>query len=263
MAARFADATFVKVDTEQTPANAELAQQAGISSYPTFHYYIGGTKVHEASGANATAIENAVRKYSAQAAAAPAGGGSAGAGSSGSAASAAGAGAGALTQRVMAALSALRGAVSEEDFRVAVRTLLTFVRNIADNPTDPKYRKVRTGNSAYQTRIARHGSLGTACMLAFGFEALTENGESTLVITAAAANNPELRVVKSQLEAAMGMGPGVAAAPAAPAATPPAAAAPGGFGGMPGLGAMGGMGGMGGDPAARAAEMMQDPEMMK
>lgn len=196
LAGRFADVTFVKVDTEQTPQNAQLAQLQNIAAYPTFHFYVAGQKVHEFSGASASQIESGIRRFK------PAPGSSASSSASTSSGSASGRH-GTLTSRVMSALNNLRAHCSTEDFIVAVRTLLTFVRNVTDHPTESRYRRVRTGNNAYQSRVARHGTYGTECMHAFGFESRNEDGEHYLVLSEPAACNPDLRKVKSQLEAAM------------------------------------------------------------
>lgn len=202
LAVRFSDVSFITIETDQTPQNSRFAEREGISAYPTFHFYVARHKVHEFSGANASQIEASIRRFRPTSISSGAGTSSSASTSSVSSSSSSAA-AGSLTSRVMAALGALRSHCSEQDFIVAVRTLLTFVRNVVDHPHDPKYQRVRTGNNAYQSRVARHGRYGTECMLAFGFESITENGEQFLVLPASVAINPELRRVKSQLEAAM------------------------------------------------------------
>eukprot|EP00741_Cyanophora_paradoxa_P010786 tig00020539_g10428.t1 len=46
--AQFADVVFLKVDVDEC---AELAQAQGVSCMPTFHFWKGGKKVDEFSGA--------------------------------------------------------------------------------------------------------------------------------------------------------------------------------------------------------------------
>jgi thiol-disulfide isomerase/thioredoxin len=261
LAGRFADVTFVKVDTEQTPANGQLAQDLAITAFPTFQYYVAGQKVHEFSGANASQIEAGIRRVKPVVSTARTSTGAQGSGATSSAETLAG--------RVMAALNALKPNCSNDDFVVAVRTLLVFVRNITDHPSDAKYRRVRTGNSAYQSRIARHGSRGVACMRAFGFEERNEDGDAYLVISESAANNPELDLVRQQLESAMqaaGVQPDgpSGAAPATAAADMNMARAAGEMTGNPWAGGMpGGPPGMPQMDPALLQELMADPSLQQ
>ena len=39
---------------------------------------------------------------------------------------------------------------------VAVKTLLAYAENVLKAPTDPKFRRIRTANTAFQTRVAAH-----------------------------------------------------------------------------------------------------------
>jgi thiol-disulfide isomerase/thioredoxin len=260
LAGRFADVTFVKVDTEQTPPNTLLAQELAISAYPTFQYYVSGRKVHEVSGANASQIEAGIRQFKPVPSSVRSSTISQGLSGASSTVG--------LTSRVMAALNSLKRNCTGDDFVVAVRTLLVFVRNITDHPSDPKYRRVRTANSAYQSRIARHGAHGVACMRAFGFEARTEDGDDYLILSEAAANNPELRVVKLQLETAMqaaGVAPDSGGlATATSTATPNAAGAAGGMAANPWAGAIqGGLPPMPSMDPALLQELMTDPALQQ
>lgn len=259
LATRFADVTFVKIDTEASPANAQLASQRGITAYPTFHYYVNGSCVHQFSGANATRIEDSIKQYRAVAIS-EAGGLSQASGSASSSAtpSAREPGSqGPLGARVFAALNNLKNSCPPAEFVVAVRTLLTFVRNVVDHPGQAKYRKVRTANTVFQNRLASKVG-GMECMNAFGFEPATEGADAYLILSESAANHPELTTVKAQLERALSsldgtsMPSGATAIPgAAPRAQP--GRTPVVPGGLPGMGGMGSM-----DPAL-AQEMMNDP----
>eukprot|EP00178_Gracilaria_changii_P011440 TRINITY_DN325_c0_g1_i1.p1 TRINITY_DN325_c0_g1~~TRINITY_DN325_c0_g1_i1.p1 ORF type:complete len:787 (+),score=161.72 TRINITY_DN325_c0_g1_i1:72-2432(+) len=270
LATRFSDVTFVKVDTEATPANAELASLSGISAYPTFHYYINSRCVHSFSGANATNIESGVRTYRTQVS--PSTTASA---STGSRSSAGPSPPGQLTRNVFRALTTLKQNCSQQDFIVAVRTLLTFVRNVVNNPGQGKYRKVRTGNSTFQTRLASKPG-GTDAMLAFGFQSVQENGEPFLILSEEAAANPELSTINTQLEQALAAAGG-AAAPTPPSSQPRTAPAPSpgtgsannmGFNplaGMMGGGVPPGLANMMGDEATQSlvTQMLADPNFMQ
>ena len=49
LAEEMTDVVFVKVDVDE---NAEVAEECGIQSMPTFQFYKSGEKVHEFSGAS-------------------------------------------------------------------------------------------------------------------------------------------------------------------------------------------------------------------
>lgn len=269
LATRYSDVTFVKVDTEKTPGNAQLAAEKGISAYPTFHFYVSGVLVHQFPGANATKIENGIKKGRLMITKANVSQAASGSGNpSGSR----------LTQRVLEALRSLSANCSQQEFVVASRTLLAYVRNVVEHPGDPKYRKVRTANNTFQTRIGNRVG-GMECMRAFGFESVQESGETFLVLEESAATNPELLVVKQQLETALSQasGSGPSNASTTTPRTNPTPRAPGGVGGGNGMQGVtgGGMGGTGfpqfpgapgGMPNVDPAlfnEMMNDPGFMQ
>ncbi|KAF7869755.1 hypothetical protein EAF04_004539 [Stromatinia cepivora] len=52
-------AHFVKIDVDEVP---EVAQELGIRAMPTFLIFKGEEKIAEVVGANAVALENAIRK---------------------------------------------------------------------------------------------------------------------------------------------------------------------------------------------------------
>lgn len=271
LASRFSDVTFIKVDTEASPANAQLAAENQITAYPTFHFILNRSVKHSFSGSNATAIEASIKKYRVMVTSK-----SSGTQNSSTAGSSSGA-LGPIATRVMASLTTLHRNLPMSDFVVAVRTLLKFVRNIVENPGMEKYRKVRTANSTYQSRLGSKQG-GTNCMRAFGFKDVLENGENFLVISAETAEDPELRTVMSQLESALesatansstapqGSGEANAAAPTGPNPTDFRALA-GGLAGMlggDGGGVPGGVGPMRGAGSADAmADLIQDPSFQQ
>lgn len=269
LATRFSTVTFIKVDTEETAANAQLAAEYSISAYPTFHFVINRRVVHSFSGANATAIENNIRKYrvmvESQENSADVSSSSAGASRAGSS----GGGQGSISPRVMSSLLTLRQNLTMSEFVVAVRTLLTFVRNVVNNPALEKYRKVRTANSTFQNRLGSKQG-GMECMRAFGFQEVTENGERFLVMSAQAAAEPDLRTVMGQLESALEQAGGGTATQSTPTpTTAPAGTGMGhdagdllGAGGPVGLRGMFG-GGAGGMPNEAMWQLMQDPSFQQ
>lgn len=200
LASRFSDVTFVKVDTEASSENRQLTSESGIAGYPTFHFYINSKCVHSFSGANATLIENSVRKYRTQVSPSTSVPASSSAGASRS--SVGPSPPGALTRNVLTALTTLKRHCTQQEFIVAVRTLLTFVRNVVNHPGEAKYCKVRTANQTFQTRLASKPG-GSDAMRAFGFEQVNENGERFLVLPELAAANPELSTINTQLEQAL------------------------------------------------------------
>ncbi|ORY72559.1 thioredoxin-like protein [Leucosporidium creatinivorum] len=58
---QYRDVTFCKVDVD---AAADIAKEYSIRAMPTFTFHKGGAKVDEVKGANAAAIEAALRKHS-------------------------------------------------------------------------------------------------------------------------------------------------------------------------------------------------------
>lgn len=200
LANRFSDVTFVKIDTEASSENMQLTSESGITGYPTFHFYINSKCIHSFSGASATLIENNVRKYRTQVTPSSSVPASSSAGASRS--SVGPSPPGELTRNVLTALTTLKRHCTPQQFTVAVRTLLTFVRNVVNNPGEAKYRKVRTANQTFQTRLASKPG-GSDAMRAFGFEAATENGERFLILSEQAAANPELSTISTQLEQAL------------------------------------------------------------
>lgn len=273
LATRFSDVTFITVDTEASPGNAQLAAENQISAYPTFHFILNHVVKFAFSGANASTIESNIKTYRAMVTSKDS--------SSQSAASSSTSrgNLGPIATRVMASLTALHSNLPMSDFIIAVRTLLTFVQNIVANPGMEKYRKVRTGNSTFQTRLGSKRG-GMDCMRAFGFKDMTENGDNFLVISAEAAEDPELRTVMSQLQSALDSAAGNSSTPTntntanTPGGRPldtqfrslerDLAGALGGDG-QGGMGGMPGMPGMAGGAATYGAmaELMHDPSFQQ
>ncbi|KAA8493058.1 Thioredoxin H2-1 [Porphyridium purpureum] len=282
--------SFVSVNSEASPANAQLARTAGVRGYPTFHAYRNFHKLGELVGANPQQLQHFIEQHAHSSTDQPAvvqapsvhpsssvpAPVSASAPGSSSLPQSPGASV-SMTQRVMAALRMLKAAcATPSEFQVAAETLITFVRNVETNPGEPKFRRIKLSNAAFQRRLA-HRAGGIECVRAFGFEESLdpETNERVLVMPEASARNPELGTVRRQLEAAV-----AAAAPAGHAGTG-APTAPGmgssnsSFGGtfpaMPSSTPPGmpqpppaAMGALMGDPSFRnlANELMSDPSAM-
>jgi len=69
---KYPDVVFLKVNAE---ANRDIAEKCNIRSYPTFHFYVNGTKVDQLSGANSQKLENMVVSLKATATGVPTFGG--------------------------------------------------------------------------------------------------------------------------------------------------------------------------------------------
>eukprot|EP00658_Telonema_sp_P-2_P056897 TRINITY_DN4535_c0_g1_i3.p1 TRINITY_DN4535_c0_g1~~TRINITY_DN4535_c0_g1_i3.p1 ORF type:complete len:310 (+),score=89.80 TRINITY_DN4535_c0_g1_i3:101-1030(+) len=79
-----------------------------------------------------------------------------------------------------AQLQKLKAGTTPEAFQVAIKTLLTFARNVEAHPQDEKYRKIMVSNSAFQKRVTNHPG-GLECVKAIGF---VQNAEGdALVLT--------------------------------------------------------------------------------
>jgi len=114
--------------------------------------------------------------------------------------------------RLQAGLQKLRINVTPEAYAVALKTLLTFVKNVENHPQDDKYRKIQMSNTAFQKRLASHPG-GLECVQAIGF-AMNEEGDA-LVLTPTAKAWEQLVAAGRELEAAQ-QPSGNSSAPAAP-----------------------------------------------
>lgn len=64
MSDTYPNVVFLKVIGDATPEGSKLMKREGVRSVPSFHYFVGGEKVDVVNGANAEAIESAIKKYS-------------------------------------------------------------------------------------------------------------------------------------------------------------------------------------------------------
>lgn len=60
---KYPDAVFLKVIGDATPTASQLMKREGVRSVPSFHYFKDGKKVDVVNGANADAIEAAIKKH--------------------------------------------------------------------------------------------------------------------------------------------------------------------------------------------------------
>lgn len=75
----------------------------------------------------------------------------------------------------------------EERLR-AVETIGKYLQNVLENPDEPKYRKIRLGNKAFQERV-ESAKGGREFLTSVGFQSVTEGGEQFLVLSDEAAND--------------------------------------------------------------------------
>mmetsp|Transcript_23558 Transcript_23558/g.51026 ORF Transcript_23558/g.51026 Transcript_23558/m.51026 type:complete len:146 (+) Transcript_23558:153-590(+) len=59
----YPDSVFIKVIGDATPDASKLMKREGVRSVPSFHYFKSGEKVEVVNGANAEAIEAAIKKH--------------------------------------------------------------------------------------------------------------------------------------------------------------------------------------------------------
>ncbi|KAL3797310.1 hypothetical protein ACHAW5_011306 [Stephanodiscus triporus] len=59
----YPDSVFIKVIGDATPDASKLMKREGVRSVPSFHYFKNGEKVDVVNGANAEAIEAAIKKH--------------------------------------------------------------------------------------------------------------------------------------------------------------------------------------------------------
>ena len=60
----YPDAVFLKVIGDATPDASNLMKREGVRSVPSFHYFKDGERVSVVNGANAEAIESAIKEFS-------------------------------------------------------------------------------------------------------------------------------------------------------------------------------------------------------
>ncbi|KAL3760480.1 hypothetical protein ACHAWU_004918 [Discostella pseudostelligera] len=59
----YPNSVFIKVIGDATPDASKLMKREGVRSVPSFHYFKNGEKVDVVNGANAEAIEAAIKKH--------------------------------------------------------------------------------------------------------------------------------------------------------------------------------------------------------
>ena len=253
---------FVAVDSQASAANANLAREAAVRAFPTFHLYLNLRRVGEMVGADVAHLTKLVALHAASAAATrPVPVTSTSAATTRPAAPATSTSAAETREMqaaIVAALTTLRASTPNQDeFVTTTKTLLAFVANVLNHPGEASHRRVRTINAKYALKLGRYDG-GAAAMEAFGFRREGTGDDEMLVMSEAAANHPGLPAMKALLEQAIPVSRGGAsAASAAPAPTPtqfPSFSNAGGFGGS---GAFGGAGAFpGGLPDPTAAQRM-------
>ncbi|KAL7480538.1 hypothetical protein ACHAW6_006227 [Cyclotella cf. meneghiniana] len=60
---KYTDTLFIKVIGDASPDASKLMKREGVRSVPSFHYFKNGEKVDVVNGANAEAIEAAIKKH--------------------------------------------------------------------------------------------------------------------------------------------------------------------------------------------------------
>lgn len=148
------------------------------------------------------------------------------------------------------ALQTLRSSNSPSVYTTAVTTLEKILTNIADNPMEEKYRKVKVQNAAFQNRLGGLNG-GDAAMKAVGFEVSNVDGAPHYQLNASADAWPKLLEHKTAVAAA------AQEAKRATASVPPPM---GGMGGMPSM-MPGGGGGFPNMPPPGGMPNMNDPMM--
>ena len=223
-------ALFVGVDTHASPLNADLAREAQVSAFPTFHFYLDMQRKADLVGADTARLAMMVQQHDPiDATKLP----SEGEGEPNPATKAD------MQAAILKALGELKESTANMDeFVTSVRTLLTFVGNVLAHPGEDKYRSVKMNNNTFNQRLGRHNG-GVAAMEAFGFKRVAD-AEPMLVISKAAAKHDGLPEMKALLERAVPASP--TPVPGASGASPPPPmdpfAAMGGGMGMPGAGGM-------------------------
>ena len=91
-------------------------------------------------------------------------------------------------------------ASSQDDGGVALKTLLAYIKNIADNPAEEKFRSIKLDNKAYKTRIGPVVG-GNGLLKAVGFVKNDEEGKWEL--TSDRVDGALLSEVKRKLESAI------------------------------------------------------------
>jgi thioredoxin 1 len=151
----------VKMDCERTAANQALAASASISAYPTMKIYIRGQVVETVRGANPAALRQTISTHLAQLGPPPRNKN--------------------LALSLAQALSKVKAGCSFDQFLIASKTLAAYVGNIVNNPSEPKYRRIKLSNQNFQNKLGRLAG-GKECLIQIGFQERTEAMEPVLVL---------------------------------------------------------------------------------
>jgi hypothetical protein len=170
---------------------------------------------------------------------------------------------------LQSALTTIRISNPPQAYSTAVTTLSTVLSNIADNPMEEKYRKVKKGNVAFNKKLGGLNG-GDAAMKAVGFVLEVQDGAEYYQLHASPEAWPKLMAAKATVEAAaeeakhIVNGPAVQPIGAGNPLFP--GTGPGAFPGMMGsLPAPGAAAAQMNDPMVQRAmaEMMRNPETMR
>ena len=171
----------VKVDCEGTPDNRALARREGIAAYPTIQLYADRVLCDTVRGANFQAIRDFV----------------AGKSTGLKAAAKISRDTMELATTLAEALDKVKSSCSTNDeFTIASRTLLAYMKNIVLHSSEEKYRRIRVNNAQFQNKLASKDG-GIECMKILGFEEETADGEEILIMKSI---HPRLKMVTKLLD---------------------------------------------------------------
>lgn len=157
-----------------------------ISGFPSFSVYKNGNKIEEWSGADFEKLERVAMSHS-----------------SIPKDETKGKEKSTMQELVHNALVKLRSETdSFEDFVVSCKTIITYVKNILQNPELEKYRKVKVKGAAFLKRLGRFQS-GQGLMMAVGFERVTDGTGEENEFFLMKEIDPELSIIVDQLEAVL------------------------------------------------------------
>lgn len=171
----------VKVNCEQTADNRALASREGIAAYPTIQLYADKVLCETIRGANLQAIRDFVVGKSTGL----------------KAAAKISSDAMELATTLAEALDKVKSSCSTNDeFTIASRTLLAYMKNIVLHSSEDKYRRIRVNNAHFQNKLASKDG-GMECMKILGFEEETVDGDEILIMKSV---HPRLKKVAKLLD---------------------------------------------------------------
>lgn len=151
--------------------------------------------------------------------------------------------------------------------RTALQMLLKMTKNVEENPTEPKFRRIKMANPAFQKKVEA-ATGGVDVMMAAGWLPDTSPEGEDCWLLGDAATSMQASVSKRLSEELKKLPAPPTPAPA-PVPAPVPSPSPGGYGGMPSPGGFPGLGGLpGGLPPGMAnnpmmQQMMNNPQMMQ